>query len=72
MPLNINVNAIAPGWVNTDMNKQLSKEFLEGEYQKILLQRFAETEEIAKLIYFLASDDADYITGEIIRIDGGM
>lgn len=68
----INVNAIAPGWINTEMNKQLDPEFLEEEHNKILLHRFLETEEGAKLVYFLASDDANYITGEIIRVDGGM
>ncbi len=68
----INVNAIAPGWVNTKMNEQLPQEFLEEEHKKILLNRFAKTEDIAKLVYFLANDDSNYITGDIIRVDGGM
>lgn len=68
----INVNAIAPSWVNTKMNSQLSQEFLNEELKNILLHRFAKMEEISKLIYFLSSDDANYITGEVIRIDGGM
>jgi len=68
----INVNATAAGWANTEMNTQLPQEFLEEEKKKILLHRFAKPEEIAKLVYFLASDDADYITGETIRIDGGI
>lgn len=68
----INVNATAAGWVNTEMNAQLPQDSLENEHKKILLRRFAKPEEIAKLVYFLASDDANYITGETIRIDGGM
>lgn len=68
----INVNAVAPGWVNTEMNKLLDKDFLDAEKEKICLRKFAEPEEIAKLVYFLASDDANYINDEVIRIDGGM
>lgn len=67
----IQVNSIAPGWVNTEMNKKLSKEFIEEETKKIYLNRFAEPEEIAKLALFLASNDNTYITGSTIIINGG-
>ena len=67
----IRVNAIAPGWVNTPMNEYLDEEFIKEETKKIALGRFAEPVEIAKIIYFLASDDASYINGSIIVADGG-
>ena len=68
---NIRVNCVCPGWVKTDMNKDLSIEQINEERKNILVGRFAESEEIAKVIKFLCSDDASYINDSIIRVDGG-
>lgn len=68
----INVNAIACGWINTEMNKDMDQEFKDKEVSKILLNRFAEPEEIANVVYFLTTKEASYINGSIIRVDGGL
>jgi len=68
---NIRVNAIAIGWANTDMNKDLPQDYVDDETEKIYLGRFADPQEIAKTIYFLASEDSSYINGEILTVDGG-
>ena len=68
---NISVNCICPGWVKTDMSEGLSIEQIREEEDKILLHRFAEAEEIAKVVVFLASSKASYINDSIIRVDGG-
>lgn len=68
---NIRVNAIAIGWADTEMNKDLPKELIEEERKKIYLERFANPSEIANAIYFLASEESNYINGEILTIDGG-
>lgn len=67
----VNVNSVAPGWVNTDMNKDLPIKLIENEKEKILLKRLAEPREIANVIYFLASEEASFINGETIIVDGG-
>ena len=67
----IQVNCICPGWVKTDMNKDLSLEQISQENKRILLGRFAEAEEISNVILFLASSKASYINDSIIRVDGG-
>ena len=67
----VRVNCIAPGWVNTEMNKELDEEFVKEETERILVKRFGEPEEIAKVVYFLASDDASFINSSVIKVDGG-
>lgn len=54
------------------MNKNLPQDFIQEEIEKIYRKRFAEPEEIAKVILFLASDDANYINSTVIKVDGGM
>ncbi|MCL1785824.1 MAG: SDR family oxidoreductase [Alphaproteobacteria bacterium] len=67
----VRVNAVAPGWVDTDFNKDLSADYLAGEMEKVCLKRIAVPDEIAKIIRFLAGDDASYINGAVIVADGG-
>lgn len=68
----INVNAIAPGFIATDMTDSMPKEAREKMIEKIPLNRIGRPEEIADLAVFLASDKADYITGQVFAVDGGM
>jgi len=67
----VRVNTICPGWIDTEMNRNLSSEFKDSEIDKILLGRFGKTREVAHLVEFLISDNASYINNSVIRIDGG-
>lgn len=68
----ITVNAVAPGFIATDMTAILSEE-LKGELtNKVPLQRLGEAEDVAKAVMFLVSDEASYITGQTLNVDGGM
>lgn len=67
----IRVNAVAPGWVNTDMNADLPKDYIESETAKYHMKRWAEPEEIANAIVYLASPNASYVTGHVLVVDGG-
>ncbi|MFL0245972.1 elongation factor P 5-aminopentanone reductase [Candidatus Clostridium stratigraminis] len=71
-PSKIRVNAIAPGVINTEMNNWLTTEEKKDLTREIPMQRFGSPEDIGKLAVFLASDDANYITGQIITVDGGF
>lgn len=69
----VRVNAIAPGWVKTKNEmKEIDEDYIKSEEEKIFVNRFAEEEEIAKVVTFLLSDDASYINNQIISVDGGM
>ena len=69
----INVNAIAPGFIATESELEgMDEEFIKQEEEKILVKRKGEPKEVAKLVSFLASDDASYINNSVIRIDGGQ
>ena len=67
---NVRVNSIAPGWVNTEMNKELDEEYIKEECEHILLERFAEPQEIAEFIYYIGTQ-ALYVNDAIIKVDGG-
>ncbi len=68
----ITVNAIAPGFITTDMTDELTDEQKEAMLQQIPLAKFGQASDIANAVLFLASDDANYITGQTLHIDGGM
>ena len=71
-PSNIQVNCISPGMINTEMNSHLSNEDIEAIREEIPLMRIGEGEDVANAALFLASDNANYITGQIISVNGGM
>ncbi|MEW9697757.1 3-oxoacyl-[acyl-carrier-protein] reductase [Paenibacillus sp. SI8] len=68
----ITVNAVAPGFIETDMTDKLTPEVREHMLKEIPLERLGQPEEIAKVVRFLASDDAAYMTGQTLHVDGGM
>jgi len=69
---NIRVNAVAPGFVETEMTQNIKPEVKEGLLEAIPLHRFASAQDIAKAILFLAGEDASYITGQILAVNGGL
>lgn len=69
---NILVNAVAPGFIETEMTAKLNEQQRESIKNLIPLKRIAKPEEVAKVVLFLASSDSDYITGQVIAVDGGM
>ena len=69
---NIRVNCVSPGYTMTNMLKTVPEDLIDKFKNMTMLKRLAETEEIANAICFLASDDASYITGTVLNVDGGM
>jgi 3-oxoacyl-[acyl-carrier protein] reductase len=69
---NVNANAIAPGYIDTEMTQTLSEKAQSGLLSMVPLGRAGTVEDVANLVAFLVSDDADYITGHVVNIDGGM
>ncbi|GAB6138438.1 3-oxoacyl-[acyl-carrier-protein] reductase [Halanaerobaculum tunisiense] len=69
---NVTVNAVAPGFIETAMTDELSEEVVENTIDEIPLADLGQPEDVADTVLFLASEAADYITGEVIRVDGGM
>lgn len=68
----VRVNAVALGWVDTDMNVDMDPEFRKNEESNIMLGRFASVSEVASVIVFLASEEASYVNNSVIRVDGGV
>ena len=72
-PFNIRVNVVAPGLIETDMMKQnTKKETIDSVTKNLTIKRVGKPEEIANVVYFLASDLSSYVNGQVIRVDGGM
>ena len=69
---NINVNAVAPGFIETHMTAKLDDKQKEQLLSNVPIRRMGKPEDVARVISFLCSSDADYITGQVIAIDGGM
>jgi 3-oxoacyl-[acyl-carrier protein] reductase len=69
---NITANVVAPGFIDTDMTAELSEELAQSYREKIPAGRFASPDEVAKVVRWLASDEASYISGAVIPVDGGL
>jgi len=68
----INVNAVAPGYIETDMTEALGDKYKEEMKKNIPLKRLGKAEDVAEVVAFLASESSNYVTGQVIQVDGGM
>jgi 3-oxoacyl-[acyl-carrier protein] reductase len=71
-PANVRVNAIAPGFIDTDMVRQIPREKFEERMQSIGMKRIGTPQDVANSALFLASDLSSYVTGQVLGVDGGM
>jgi 3-oxoacyl-[acyl-carrier protein] reductase len=71
-PQGIRVNAVAPGFIDTDMARQIPEEIFAERIASIGMKRIGTAEDVAQVILFLASDPSAYVTGQVIGVDGGM
>jgi len=69
---NVTANLIAPGLIITELTKDIRKEIVEGVKQRLIIDRMGKAEDVAACVVFLASEDASYITGQVLSVDGGL
>ena len=69
---NITANVVAPGYINTDMTSFLSDENKENIIEQLSIKRIGKPEDIANVVAFLCKEESEYITGQVIAVDGGM
>ncbi|MCG2710742.1 MAG: 3-oxoacyl-[acyl-carrier-protein] reductase [Candidatus Omnitrophica bacterium] len=71
-PYNVRVNVVAPGFIHTDMTKDLKKDYIKHVMPQIPLNRFGTVDEVARVALFLATEQSNYITGQVVQVDGGL